>query len=267
MDFAIDVQDDEAPVVTSLSALTRGRERMPAMSALQERHPGSARAGAAPGIDDAGRRAAGRQEDKAGLPFVGPAGRMLDARARRGGNRSQAGLRHQRGEALQARNARQAAAAQAAERLRDRSLPLVAGPGARDREARGHRRARGHGGAQRTRPSDHDRQGPWPRRCRSTTAPPRSSPCIRRRCCGSRTKRTSGGNTARLSTICGWRRERSRLERMVGRDDQPTRRRPSRTSDGLEIGGRTKTDFNAPASIGFCRIGTWAYRGSISSAP
>ena len=50
----------------------------------------------------------GDQEDLAGRPFVGPAGKMLDrALAEAGLDRSE-GLRHQCGEALQERAARQA---------------------------------------------------------------------------------------------------------------------------------------------------------------
>ena len=41
----------------------------------------------------------GDQEDLAGKPFVGPAGKMLE-RAGRGGHRPHPGLRHQRGEAF-----------------------------------------------------------------------------------------------------------------------------------------------------------------------
>ncbi len=50
----------------------------------------------------------GDQEDLAGRPFVGPAGQMLRPRPGRGRDRPQHRLRHQCGEALQVRAARQA---------------------------------------------------------------------------------------------------------------------------------------------------------------
>ena len=56
----------------------------------------------------------GDQEDLAGRPFVGPAGKMLDRALAEAGIDRDEGLRHQRGEALQERAARQAAAAQEA---------------------------------------------------------------------------------------------------------------------------------------------------------
>ena len=57
----------------------------------------------------------GDQEDKAGKPFVGPAGRLLDKALDRRRDRSRAGLSDQRGEALQVRAARQAPNSQDAE--------------------------------------------------------------------------------------------------------------------------------------------------------
>jgi Uracil DNA glycosylase superfamily len=57
----------------------------------------------------------GDKEDLAGEPFVGPACRLLDRALQDAGKLHH--LRHQRGEALQARAARQAATAQAAQHL------------------------------------------------------------------------------------------------------------------------------------------------------
>ena len=66
--------DDDGPVVTSLAGSADGGERMPALSALQGRHPGGARAGTAPRLDDAGRRAA-RRPGGSGRPAVRRPGR------------------------------------------------------------------------------------------------------------------------------------------------------------------------------------------------
>ena len=70
----------------------------------------------------------GDKEDLAGKPFVGPAGQVLERapgpRAGPGGsgNPPHGGFRHQRCEAFQARDARQAPPAQASQRLRNRAL-------------------------------------------------------------------------------------------------------------------------------------------------
>src|SRR3954449_12513040 len=45
------------------------------------------------------------------------------------------------------------------------------------------------------------------------TAAKRSSPCIPRRYCGSRMRRTNAKPTVRLSPTCGWRRKRCKPER------------------------------------------------------
>ena len=75
----------------------------------------------------------GDQEDLAGRPFVGPAGKVLDRALEAAGIERDASLHHQRGEALQERAARQAAPPQEARHERDRRLPLVARQRARDR--------------------------------------------------------------------------------------------------------------------------------------
>ena len=68
----------------------------------------------------------GDQEDIAGKPFVGPAGKVFDAVLDEAGRRPRESLRHQRGQALQVRAARQAPHPLQAERRRGAGLPLVA---------------------------------------------------------------------------------------------------------------------------------------------
>ena len=68
----------------------------------------------------------GDQEDLAGRPFVGPAGKVLDRALEAAGHRARGNLHHQRREAFQERAARQAAHPQEARHERDRRLPLVA---------------------------------------------------------------------------------------------------------------------------------------------
>ena len=106
----------------------------------------------------------GDQEDLAGKPFVGPAGKMLDAAIAGSRDRPQAGLCHQCGQALQVHAARQAAHPQQARPRRDRRLPVLAQPRARVREAQGDRRAR----------RDRRHRSFWARR-------PRSPRCAARR--------------------------------------------------------------------------------------
>jgi uracil-DNA glycosylase len=53
----------------------------------------------------------GDEEDKKGLPFVGPAGRLLDQALEAAGVDREHLLRHERGEALQVATTRQATAA------------------------------------------------------------------------------------------------------------------------------------------------------------
>src|SRR5262249_8582382 len=81
---------------------------------------------------------------------------------------------HQRGEALQARNARQAAASQAAQRLRDRALQDLARYRTHHREAGGDRRPWRHRGAQPAGPRGHHQQG-----SRADLAPPRRDRRVR----------------------------------------------------------------------------------------
>src|SRR5262245_52033533 len=96
----------------------------------------------------------GDKEDLSGRP-----GRTRPRpRAGGGGNSAHGGFRHQCGEAFQARDARQAPAAQASQRLRNRALQDLARSRTRAREAGGHRRARRHGGAQSARPFGHHRE-------------------------------------------------------------------------------------------------------------
>ena len=78
----------------------------------------------------------GDEEDKKGLPFVGPAGRLLDRALEAAGVDRERSVRHQRGEALQMAAARQAAAAQDPGAARGRRLPPVARARDRRREAR-----------------------------------------------------------------------------------------------------------------------------------
>ena len=99
----------------------------------------------------------GDKEDLAGKPFVGPAGRVLDQALAEAGI-PRGGFRHQRGQAFQARDARQAAPAQASERLRDRALQDLARSRTRDRQAGGHCCARRHRRTQSVRPAGHHHQ-------------------------------------------------------------------------------------------------------------
>ena len=55
-----------------------GGRRLHRLPALRARHPDGVRRGAGALARDARRRAAGRQEDLTGRPFVGPAGQLLD---------------------------------------------------------------------------------------------------------------------------------------------------------------------------------------------
>ena len=67
----------------------------------------------------------GDQEDLAGRPFVGPAGLLLD-RALEEAGIDRGGLRHQRGEALQVRAARQTAHPQDTRGAGDPGLSVLA---------------------------------------------------------------------------------------------------------------------------------------------
>ena len=89
----------------------------------------------------------GDQEDIAGKPFVGPAGKVFDAFWTRPASIAPESLRHQRGEALQIRAARQAPHPFQAQCRRDTGLPLVAGQGIVADQAGSGRGARRHGGA------------------------------------------------------------------------------------------------------------------------
>ena len=89
----------------------------------------------------------GDQEDFAGRPFVGPAGQVFDEALEKAGIDRSDGLRHQCGQALQVRAARQEAHPQQAGRGRDRGLPLVDRAGALADPPAGHRRARRDRGA------------------------------------------------------------------------------------------------------------------------
>ena len=73
----------------------------------------------------------GDQEDIAGKPFVGPAGKVFDAVLDEAGIDRAEDLRHQCGQAFQVRAARQAAHPLEAERRRGPGLPLVARQGTR----------------------------------------------------------------------------------------------------------------------------------------
>ena len=134
----------------------------------------------------------GDQEDLAGRPFVGPAGQVLDRALAEAGIDRAARLRHQRGEALQARAARQAAHPQDARRRRGRRLPLVAGQRARagpaeaDRGAGRHRRAGAAGQAPSPIGTNRGRPLPLARR------PPAASPSTRPTCCACPTAAAKG---------------------------------------------------------------------------
>ena len=135
----------------------------------------------------------GDKEDLAGKPFVGPAGAILDqALAEAGIPRD--GLRHQCGQALQVRAARQAAAAQAPDAYEIERCTLVARHRARDRQARGHRGAGRHRGAQPHRPHRHDlaRCAGHDTRLRDGIAPGVTHPSVAP--CAPRTRRTRRAN-------------------------------------------------------------------------
>ena len=76
--IAIESAEGRRPEDHLAGRLARGRKAVPPLPVVQGRNSGRARAGTTQGEHDADRRAAGRQEDLAGLPFVGPAGRLLD---------------------------------------------------------------------------------------------------------------------------------------------------------------------------------------------
>ena len=68
----------------------------------------------------------GDQEDLAGKPFVGPAGKVFDAVLEDAGIDRHEDLRHQRGKTFQVRAARQTPHPLQAQRRRNPGLPLVA---------------------------------------------------------------------------------------------------------------------------------------------
>jgi probable DNA metabolism protein len=88
----------------------------------------------------------GDQEDIAGQPFVGPAGKVFDAMLEEAGDRAPENLRHQRGQAFQVRTARQAPHPLQAQCGRGAGLPLVAGPRIGADQAEAGRCARRDGG-------------------------------------------------------------------------------------------------------------------------
>ena len=106
----------------------------------------------------------GDEEDTRGEPFVGPAGRVLDAALARGRCPSDRGLRDQCRQALQARVARQVAHPQEARRGRGARLSSVARGRDPQRRAQGHRLPRRH---RRTGPARSDRPASAPPRRRS----------------------------------------------------------------------------------------------------
>lgn len=71
----------------------------------------------------------GDQEDLAGKPFIGPAGKLLDRALEESGDQSQGSLRHQHREAFQVGAARQAPSPPETEFARNRRLPALARSG------------------------------------------------------------------------------------------------------------------------------------------
>ena len=69
----------------------------------------------------------GDQEDLAGKPFVGPAGKLLDTALSRSRNRPQKSLRHQRRKTFQVGASRQTPHPQKTQRRGNRCLPPLAG--------------------------------------------------------------------------------------------------------------------------------------------
>ena len=109
--------DFDRPSITSLKELARAEQectRCPLYKDATQAVPGE-------GPKHARLMLVGEQpgdkEDLAGKPFVGPAGRILDQALADAGIAARGRLRHQRGQAFQARDARQAAPAQASEHL------------------------------------------------------------------------------------------------------------------------------------------------------
>ena len=106
--------------------------------------------GPADAPDHAGRRAAGRPGGPRRAALRRPGRPAARPGAGGGRHRAPAGLRHQRGQALQVRAARQAAHPQDARPATRSSLPLVARPRARAGPAAPHRGARRHRRARRS---------------------------------------------------------------------------------------------------------------------
>ena len=103
-------------------------DAVPPLRAVAQRHAGRRRRrpGAGAQLMLVGEQP-GDQEDLAGQPFVGPAGKLLDRALQEAGIDRDDGLPHQRGQAFQVGAARQAAHPQDPGAARGRRLPPVAG--------------------------------------------------------------------------------------------------------------------------------------------
>ena len=103
------VAEDKITSLRSLAEAEAACTRCPLYRDATQAVPGEGRLGAS--VMLVGEQP-GDKEDIAGKPFVGPAGRILDQALQDAGVAREANFRHQRGQALQARDARQAPAAQ-----------------------------------------------------------------------------------------------------------------------------------------------------------
>ena len=144
----------------------------------------------------------GDQEDLQGAPFVGPAGEVFDRALAEAGPRAREGLRHQRGQALQVRAARQAPDPPDAARDRAQRVPPVARSRAR-RDQTGRARLPGRDGG----PRDLRRSSSGSRRTvaaskRHAGRRRRSRPTIPRPCSAARTRRSRLSSTRCCSRTC-----------------------------------------------------------------
>ncbi len=158
------------------------------LPAVQAGDADGVRRGAGRCAADVRRRAARRPGGPRRPAVRRPRRPAVRPRAGRGRRRPQPRLRHQRGQALQVRTARQAAHPLQARRRRDRGVPLVDRAGAHDREARGDGGAGRDRGALAVRPGGDDRPRTGPAAGPARRAARRSSPSIPASCCACPTR-------------------------------------------------------------------------------
>ena len=136
------------PDKLTISAAARGGAALRGLPALRgtRRRPCSAKGSLSAEVMLVGEQP-GDQEDQAGAPFVGPAGKLLDRALAEAGDRPAEDLRHERGQALQVEGAGHAAHPRQADLDGAAGLPPVARGGARARQAAGARAAGRNRGA------------------------------------------------------------------------------------------------------------------------